>query len=61
MLPDYYAIAVVIRTPPRNELDSRLQNRYDTGKIIPKDVIDNMIANWEEPTKEEGFEEIWYT
>ena len=61
MLPDYYAIAVVIRTPPRNELDSRLQNRYDTGKIIPKDVIDYMIANWEEPTKEEGFEEIWYT
>jgi len=60
MLPDYYAIAVVFRTPPRDELDRRLQSRYDSGKIIPQAVIDSMIENWQEPTLEEGFREIWY-
>jgi hypothetical protein len=30
-----------------------------TGKVIPEDVIINMIENWEEPTLEEGFTEIW--
>jgi predicted kinase len=58
MLPDYYAIAVVFRTPPRDELDVRLSSR--PGKHIPKLVIDNMIEGWEEPTLEEGFKEIWY-
>lgn len=61
MLPDYYAIAVVFKTPNPEELARRLQNRYDTGKIVPDDVVQFMINNWEEPTKEEGFEEIWYT
>jgi len=60
MLPEYHAIAVVFRTPPRDELDRRLQSRYDSGKIIPKAVVDSMIENWEEPTLEEGFQEIWY-
>jgi predicted kinase len=60
MLPEYYAIAVVFRTPPRDELDRRLQSRYDSGKIIPQAVVDNMIENWQEPTLEEGFQEIWY-
>ena len=59
MLPDYEHIAVVFRTPPRDELDVRLSGR--PGKHIPKNVVDNMIANWEEPTLEEGFNEIWYT
>lgn len=58
MLPDYHTIAVVFRTPPRDELDVRLGNR--PGKHIPKQVIDNMIDNWEEPTEDEGFDEIWY-
>ena len=58
MLPEYYTIAVVFRTPPRDELDVRLSSR--PGKHIPKKVIDDMIANWEEPTLEEGFREIWY-
>ena len=58
MLPDYEHIAVVFRTPPRDELDVRLSGR--PGKHIPKNVVDNMIANWEEPTLEEGFNEIWY-
>ena len=59
MLPDYEHIAVVFRTPPRDELDVRLSGR--PGKHIPNNVVDNMIANWEEPTLEEGFNEIWYT
>lgn len=58
MLPEYYTIAVVFRTPPRDELDVRLSSR--PGKHIPKNVVDDMIANWEEPTLEEGFREIWY-
>ncbi len=58
MLPDYEHIAVVFRTPHRDELDVRLSGR--PGKHVPKDVIDSMIANWEEPTEEEGFSQIWY-
>jgi len=59
MLPDYEHIAVVFRTPNRDELDVRLSGR--PGKHIPKEVVDSMIAGWEEPTLEEGFVEIWYT
>jgi predicted kinase len=58
MLPDYEHIAVVFRTPHRDELDVRLSGR--PGKHIPKTIIDGMIENWEEPTGEEGFTEIWY-
>lgn len=58
MLPDYEHIAVVFRTPPRDELDVRLSGR--PGKHIPKTVIDSMIQGWDEPELEEGFEEIWY-
>ena len=57
-LPKYEHIAVVFRTPPRDELDVRLSGR--PGKHIPKNVIDSMIASWEEPTEDEGFTEIWY-
>lgn len=57
-LPEYEHIAVVFRTPNRDELDVRLSSR--PGKHIPKDVIDSMIAGWDEPTLEEGFKEIWY-
>ena len=58
MLPDYEHIAVVFRTPERNELDVRLSGR--PGKHIPKNVVDAMIDGWEEPSEEEGFKEIWY-
>jgi predicted kinase len=57
-LPKYEHIAVVFRTPPRDELDVRLSGR--PGKHIPKKVVDDMIANWDEPTLDEGFTEIWY-
>jgi gluconate kinase len=58
MLPDYEHIAVVFETPDRDELKRRLKSR--PGKIIPKRVIETMIELWEDPTKEEGFKEIWY-
>jgi predicted kinase len=61
MLPDYEHIAVVFRTPERSELERRLKSRYDYGKIIPEEVVESMINNWEEPTEDEGFSEIWYT
>lgn len=59
MLPDYYHIAVVFRTPEKKELERRLASR--PGKEIPAYVIEQMIDGWEEPTREEGFKEIWYT
>ena len=58
MLPDYEHIAVVFKTPEHKELMRRLISR--PGKEIPEHVIASMIASWEEPTKEEGFKEIWY-
>lgn len=61
MLPDYEHIAVVFRTPEKDELDRRLKSRYDYGKIIPEEVVQSMINKWEEPTEAEGFKEIWYT
>ena len=59
MLPDYEHIAVVFATPEPAELVMRLDSRYDSGKIIPDQVVQDMINNWEEPALEEGFEEIW--
>jgi len=58
MLPDYYAIAVVFRTPDAEELQRRLDSR--PGKTIPPEVIADMIDNFEMPTEQEGFKEIWY-
>lgn len=60
MLPDYYHIAVVFRTPEHKELMRRLVGRWNDGKVIPEHVVTSMIAGWEDPTLEEGFEEIWY-
>jgi predicted kinase len=57
-LPDYEHIAIVFRTPNRDELDVRLSGR--PGKHIPKYVVDQMIDGWEEPTLDEGFSQIWY-
>jgi len=58
MLPDYYAIAVVFRCPDLDELMRRLNSR--PGKIISLDVVESMIKNFEVPTEDEGFKEIWY-
>ena len=57
MLPNYKMIAVVFPTPDEDELARRLASR--PGKEIPLGVVRSMIENWEEPTMEEGFDEIW--
>ena len=58
MLPNYYSIAVVFKTPEHKELFRRLWSR--PGKEIPEHVIASMIASWEDPSEDEGFKEIWY-
>jgi predicted kinase len=58
MLPDYEHIAVVFKTPKKEELARRLASR--TGKNIPDHVMRSMINHFEMPTQEEGFREIWY-
>jgi predicted kinase len=58
MLPDYQHIAIVFRTPELDVLKERLASR--PGKDVPWEVVHGMIDNWEEPTEEEGFTEIWY-
>ena len=59
MLRDYEHIAVVFKTPDADELARRLGSR--PGKNIPYEVMTSMIKNWQEPTLDEGFAEIWYT
>lgn len=59
MLPDYHAIAVVFQTPDEEEHQRRLKTR--PGKVIPEAVLFDMVWNFEMPTEEEGFAEIWYT
>jgi hypothetical protein len=57
MLPTYEHIAVVFQTPHVDVLTQRLAGR--PGKEIPWAVIAGMIDNWEDPSEEEGFKEIW--
>lgn len=56
-LPNYRHIAVVFKTPDEAEHKRRLDR---PGKTIPPDVIASMAANFQPPTKEEGFAEIIY-
>lgn len=60
MLPDYYHIAVVFKTPARGELIKRLNSR--PGKIISLETVEKMNESLklDPPTKDEGFKEIWY-
>jgi len=58
MLPDYEHIAVVFKTPEPEELSKRLAGR--PGKNIPDHVMRSMIENFEMPTEDEGFTEIWF-
>ncbi len=57
MLRDYEHIAVVFATPEKEELARRLASR--PGKNIPDHVMRSMIDNFEMPTEDEGFKEIW--
>jgi len=60
MLPGYEHIAVVFKTPEKEELLRRLASR--PGKNIPLNVVEQMAfdLNMEPPTLDEGFKEIWY-
>jgi predicted kinase len=58
MLPDYEHIAVVFQTPDEEEHQRRLKTR--PGKVVPEAVLFDMVWNFEMPTEEEGFKEIWY-
>lgn len=58
VLPNYYPIAVVFKTPDMLELTRRLNNR--PGKVIPQKVMKDMIDNFVMPSLEEGFKEIWF-
>ncbi len=60
MLPEYYKIAVVFKTPATSELKRRLESR--PGKVIPWEIVSDMAQKLEAepPSKEEGFDEIWY-
>jgi len=58
MLPDYEHIAVVFKTPEETELTRRLASR--PGKNIPNHVMRSMIDNFEMPTEDEGFSQIWH-
>lgn len=58
LLPSQYEhIAVVFKTPEPDELARRLASR--PGKVIPPEVMESMINNFEMPTLDEGFKEIW--
>lgn len=59
MLPDYRMVAIIFPTPAADELQRRLASR--PGKVIPPDVMNKMIDDWEDPTEQEGFDEIWRT
>jgi predicted kinase len=59
MLPEYEHIAVVFQTPDEEEHQRRLKTR--PGKVIPEAVLFDMVWNFEMPTEEEGFKEIWFT
>ena len=58
MLKNYEHIAVVFKTPEKEELARRLASR--PGKNIPDYVMRSMIDNYDVPTEDEGFSQIWY-
>lgn len=53
----YQVKAVFFHTPSKKEHARRLKKR--PGKTIPKEVLESMILNFEEPLLDEGFDEIW--
>jgi predicted kinase len=57
MLPGYRHIAVVVQTPEPEELRRRLASR--PGKNIPWEVVERMMDQFEMPTEEEGYSEVW--
>ena len=57
--PSNYSKEAVVFSVDRTELDRRLKQREtETGKSIPKHVVDSMLASYQEPTMDEGFNKI---
>jgi tRNA uridine 5-carbamoylmethylation protein Kti12 len=57
-LPRHYRRVGVLFNVPRDVLDTRLEKRArETGKYIPKETVDEMIARYQEPLSTE-FHEI---
>jgi tRNA uridine 5-carbamoylmethylation protein Kti12 len=55
MVPSHYKkICIMFGVP--DDLQDRLQSRV--GKIIPEDVMMNMIKSYQQPTTAEGFDDI---
>lgn len=58
MLDGYTKIAIVFKIPEMEELMKRLSSR--PGKVIPWNVVSQMISSFEHPSLEEGFDQIWH-
>lgn len=58
MLDGYTKIAIVFKIPEMEELMKRLSSR--PGKVIPWEVVSQMISSFEHPSLEEGFDQIWH-
>ena len=58
MLDGYTKIAVVFKIPDMDVLKKRLASR--PGKDVPWEIVSNMINNFEHPSLEEGFDQIWH-
>lgn len=58
MLDGYTKIAIVFKIPPMDVLKKRLASR--PGKDVPWEIVSNMIDNFEHPSLEEGFDQIWH-
>lgn len=53
---NYKKLAVVVRCSNAEEHKRRLNSR--PGKTIPQHVLNSMIANFEMPTTDEGFDQV---
>jgi predicted kinase len=59
MVPEGYSkFAVVFECPPMDELNRRLASR--PGKNIPPHVIKMMLDSYQEPTIDEGFDNVLF-
>ena len=54
----YEIECIVFPTPEPEEWKRRLDSR--PGKTIPQEVLDRMVASYQKPTEEEGFDKITF-
>jgi len=56
MAPDTYTKIAVVFNTPSPAIHARMLDR--PGKVIPEEVMQDMIARFEMPTVEEGFDKV---